>query len=72
MSPITARPLLRPAYDNAAVHSFPAWFAANRRELIAWWWQCDIALRTGGGVAAVDPDDFEQFARCQYERELHS
>jgi hypothetical protein len=67
---ISARVLQRPAYDNTHVSSLPAWLADNRRALIRWWWDCDVALRVGGGVTAADDDEYDQFCRVQYDREL--
>lgn len=65
----TARVLTRPAYNNAAVHSFPQWCEDNRKTLIAWWWRLDLALRADGGPAAAQADDFDLFCRCQHDRE---
>jgi hypothetical protein len=62
--------LQRPLYDNAQVLSFPNWLADNKRALIRWWWDCDVALRVAGGPAAAADDEFEQFCRCQHDREL--
>jgi hypothetical protein len=59
--------LMKPTYDNRRVVHFPSWFLDNRRALIAWWWQCDLALRLRG----EDPGDadFDAFCACQHERE---
>ena len=67
---MSAAVLIRPTYNNLALASFPRWFEDNKRALIRWWWQCDSALRIGGGPVAADPDDFEQFCRCQHDREV--
>jgi len=69
---ISAPWLQRPRYDNTHVSSLPAWLQDNRRALIRWWWDCDVALRTGGGVTAAVDDEFEQFTRVQWERELQA
>lgn len=71
MSAVAVRVLTRPVYDNAAVHSFPQWLEDNRRALIRWWWDCDLALRlVGAPTPAPEGEDFEQFCRCQHDREL--
>jgi hypothetical protein len=59
--------LVRPVYNNAEAFSFPRWFEINKRELIRWWWDCDMAVRAAGGPAAAADDDFDYFARAQWD-----
>jgi hypothetical protein len=67
--PRVAGPLVRPQYDNRRVVNFTAWFGDNRRNLIRWWWQCDLALKLQGAEPGNAADDFDLFCQCQHERE---
>jgi hypothetical protein len=53
--------------EPALIGTFSLWFEANKKALIERWWQCDIALRTAGGVAAAAEDDFVCFAKSQWD-----
>lgn len=68
--PRVAGPLNRPQYDNSRVINCAAWIEDNRITLIAWWWECDVALRLQGAQPG-NPDDFDLFCQCQHEREAH-
>jgi len=61
----------RPTYNNAPalLAGFPLWFAANRPALLRWWWHCDGTVMRSGGPQAAQDNDFEEFARDQFDRE---
>lgn len=65
---ILPRPSCQPPYDNARVINLATWVEDNRIALIAWWWECDVALRLQGAPPGGS-DDFDRFCRCQHDRE---
>jgi hypothetical protein len=68
---IQIRPLLRPVYDNRSINSFTAWFETNKRALIAWWWDCHLALLRAGEVLGTPAEhvDFIHFCETQWDHE---
>jgi hypothetical protein len=66
--PVERRAHERPAYDNARVANFASWCFDNWRELIRWWWVCDVEIRSQSLHPGIG-DDFDAFVAAQHERE---
>jgi len=63
MNCITARPILRPHYDNTHLDNFGLWVCDNARTL------CQFALQLGFDVAAAGAE-LARWIHCQHDIEI--
>ena len=63
---LAASPLFADVKIGYVDSDFTAWFGDNRRNLIRWWWQCDLALKLQG----AEPGNAGAIGRALYSRFL--